>query len=242
MTGEIPTNNKDRSAVEPLRPYRVLAFGDSNTFGSQPSGLADGPAPRYAPHNRWPGVAQRLLGSGFEIIESGLPGRTFDVDAHALPTDYGPSLSGVLALPIAIRSNNPIDLVVLMLGTNDCKSSYGRDPAALSAAATRLLAIVAQTNSPTAYPAPMALLVAPPPLDPSVSSGRFGAEFPNSSLALSRQLGSCLSAAAQGCGQHFFDAAAVVRTDGIDGLHLSASAHQQLGAALADRIRAVLTS
>jgi lysophospholipase L1-like esterase len=242
MTRAGPANKADQSALAVARPYRVLAFGDSNTFGSQPSALAGGPAPRYASDERWPGVAQRLLGSGFEIIESGLPGRTLDVDAYALPADYGPSLSGALALPIAIRSNNPIDLVVLMLGTNDCKSSYARDSSALSAAAERLLAIVAHTNSPTVYPAPMALLVAPPPLDPSVSAGRFGAEFSNSSLELSQRLGRCLSAVVRLPGQHFFDAAAVVRTDGIDGLHLSANAHQQLGAALAERIRAVLTS
>jgi hypothetical protein len=71
--------------------YRVLAFGDSNTFGWQ-TALEDGtPQPRLA--RRWP----VMIGSGFdgvEVVEAGLPGRTAGMPARGLPDGIGPCLDG----------------------------------------------------------------------------------------------------------------------------------------------------
>ena len=50
---------------------RILCYGDSNTWGYIPASGA-----RYEPDVRWTGVAQRLLGSDYTLIEEGMNGRT----------------------------------------------------------------------------------------------------------------------------------------------------------------------
>ena len=94
---------------------KILCFGDSNTFGYIP-----GRGGRYDRHTRWPGRLQELLGSAYQVIEEGLCGRTTIFDD---PLREG--RCGIRMLPVVLETHNPIDIIVVMLGTNDCKSIYG---------------------------------------------------------------------------------------------------------------------
>ena len=80
----------------------ILCFGDSNTFGSNPEGG------RYPREIRWPGRLQILLGSDDYVIEEGMGGRTTVWD-----DPLEPNRNGLSALPIALLSHKPLDLVIL---------------------------------------------------------------------------------------------------------------------------------
>ncbi len=105
---------------------RVLCFGDSNTHGTP----ADDPEyVRLGPDVRWTGRLQRLLGDGYEVVEEGLAGRTTDVDYVDRP-----HCNGRTYFPAALLSHHPLDVVVVMLGSNDLKTCFRRDAATIAAA------------------------------------------------------------------------------------------------------------
>ncbi len=92
----------------------ILCYGDSLTWGYDPR---DGT--RYPFDQRWPGALEQELGSGFRVIEEALSGRTTVADSPLLP-----NRSGLKMLEPLLESHAPIDLCILMLGTNDAASGY----------------------------------------------------------------------------------------------------------------------
>ena len=97
----------------------VLAYGDSNTHGTAPMATLEDTG-RHGPAERWPGVLAAELGAGWRVVEEGLPGRT---TVYPDPVS-GVHKNGLALLPAALESHRPIDLVVLMLGTNDLKQRF----------------------------------------------------------------------------------------------------------------------
>ena len=98
----------------------ILCFGDSNTWGFDPDATASSPYPiRHAHDVRWTGVLARELGQEFHVIEEGQNGRT---TVHEDPIVQ--HRNGRTYLPPCLESHKPIDLVVLMLGTNDLKAMF----------------------------------------------------------------------------------------------------------------------
>ena len=93
----------------------VLCYGDSNTWGCKPEDHE-----RYEFYERWPGIVQKDLGDEFRIYENGLNGRTTVFED---PIEEGRcGKEGFLYL---LESCSPLDAVVIMLGTNDCKLRFG---------------------------------------------------------------------------------------------------------------------
>jgi lysophospholipase L1-like esterase len=217
---------------------RVLCYGDSNTWGF--IGLPDGgPTTRYARDQRWPGVLQAALGDGVEVIEEALNGRTTDVADPTNPQITGAGLDGAAYLPAALASHLPLDVVVIMLGSNDTKAVFARDPQRIALGAKRLLDVVRTLDGGigTEYPNPRALLIAPPPLGRLIPY--FQAMFAGGE-ARSRGLAEPYATVARLAGAAFLDAGTVIRTDGADGLHLSAESHRALGLAVAGKVRGLL--
>jgi lysophospholipase L1-like esterase len=97
----------------------LLAFGDSNTYGSAPI-PQEGFRQRFDMATRWPTRVTAALGWG--LVEAGLPGRTA---ATPDPDDMGAHMDGRLGLRVALESCGPIDAMTLMLGTNDVKAAFG---------------------------------------------------------------------------------------------------------------------
>lgn len=93
----------------------ILCFGDSNTYG-----LIPGTENRFDRNTRWTGILDKhLYAKGYRIIEEGLCGRTTRFDDR---TREG--RNGTKMLPVLLETHKPIDRVILMLGTNDCKFCY----------------------------------------------------------------------------------------------------------------------
>ena len=216
-------------------PKRVIAFGDSITWGWKP--VAQGvPSDRYAAAARWPGAMQSALGGGYVVVEEGLNARTTDVADPTLTKITGAGVNGAAYLPAALASQEPLDLVVIMLGTNDLKAMFHRSPARIAAGADRLVRIAKAIHGGvgTTYQSPKILLVSPPVLG---SDMVFFKPYFAGGLAKSRQLAADYEAVARKEGVEFLDAGSVVKTDGVDGLHLSAQAEQALGTAIAGKVR-----
>jgi lysophospholipase L1-like esterase len=222
----------DAGAAE---PKRILAYGDSITWGWKPvaSGL---PSDRYPESERWPGALQANLGHGYVVVEEGLNARTTDTPDQTLPQITGAGLDGSAYLPAALASQQPLDVVVIMLGTNDLKAQFNRTPERIAEGADKLVQIVKniQGGVGTTYTSPKVLLVAPPPLGTNMV---FFKDAFAGGLEKSQQLAKAYKAVAQKEGVSFLDAGTVVKTDGVDGLHLSDRAEEALGRAIAAKVR-----
>jgi len=207
----------------------VLCFGDSITWGFDPEGSG-----RHAFEDRWPSVLASALGEGVTVIAEGLNGRTTGYDDHLADCDR----NGVKNLPTLLHTHQPLDLVVIMLGTNDMKPAIAGTAFAARAGIQRLVGLIRHHEYSFDYDAPDILIVSPPPLcetaDPVFSAMFRGAIEESSMLAsLYRDLADDL-----GCG--FFDAGSVARTSPIDGVHLNAEGTRAIGRGLEPIVRMML--
>ncbi len=220
-------------------PKRIMVFGDSNSWGWNP--VKDVvPAARYPKDVRWPGTMQKALGSGYEVVSEALPGRTTNSDDASIPVG-GAGMNGAKYLPAALASHLPLDLVIIMLGTNDTKEPLKLTTLDIALGAMQLANMVKNTNGGvfSIYPNPKVLLIAPPPL------GKMNQEwvekiFSAASIQKSKELAPLLGALAGAAGIPFVDAGKIISTDGIDGIHFSAETQQTMGKAMAEKVKELL--
>ena len=205
----------------------VLCFGDSNTWGYDPRTRE-----RFEPDIRWPGILRNALGAGYLVLEEGLNGRTTVWDD---PVD-GAHKNGSRYLLPCLESHAPLDLVVIMLGTNDLKRRFGTPAEDIARGAARLVDIVRQSKCGPRTDTPQVLLIAPPP---TTKLTRFSEMFEGAGEK-SRKFGARFLVQAQELGCPLLNAADVVVTSDIDGIHLEADQHRKLGEAVAERVRELL--
>lgn len=212
---------------------RILFYGDSLTWGWVPMDNAV-PTHRYPLEQRLTGVMAGELGDAYEIVEEALSGRTTAVDD---PTD--PRLNGASYLPSALASHLPLDLVIILLGSNDTKVYFNRTPFEIAAGMSVLIDQVAKSAGGvgTAYPAPQVLLVAPPPL--GAMPHTWFAELFKGGLEKSAELAYHYQALATFLGIPFVNAGEIITTGGVDGIHLTAENNEALGKVLAREVKAL---
>ncbi len=215
-------------------PQRILVFGDSLTWGWTPADPVV-PTERHADEDRWTTVMANALGDDYQLIVEGLSGRTTNIDD---PSD--PKLNGADYLPAALASHEPIDLVIIMLGTNDTKTYLDRTPFEIGLGAGELINIVHELPgwNWTEYETPQVLLISPPPLGETI--GEEAAAIFEGSREKSLALPEVYAGIAAVAGEHFFDAGTVIETDGIDGIHFTAAANKTLGEAVAGEVNKIL--
>lgn len=203
---------------------QILAFGDSLTWGSDPH-----TGGRHAAADRWP-VA---LGEGLpeaEVITEGLRGRTAAHSRHTACVE----MRGDAVLPMLLHSHAPLDLVVIMLGTNEIYET--RPNHLIRDGLERLVEII--RHHPWRMPgatAPQVLLVSPPPVTLCETSDVTPAMVEQSDM-----LADVIEALADRLGCGFFDAGQVARASAADGYHLEAADSRALGQALRLPVAAML--
>lgn len=200
----------------------VLCFGDSNTWGYEPL-----VARRYPADVRWTGVLQNSLGDGFRVIEEGLNGRT-NVTNEA----ERPIRSGLDVLPVILESHRPLDLVVIMLGTNDLKHDFNLSAEQIADGARQVCRCVIDCEYLLDNP-PQILLISPTHVElmTEEEQGLFiGA------IEKSRELAEHYQAVAENLGIHFLDASKIVVKTDLDGVHWDAEQHKVFGKELANII------
>ena len=208
----------------------ILCYGDSITWGSDPA-----TGERHPFDSRWPNVLQKALGPEVQVITDGLRGRTTGFDEHLASCDR----NGVRILPTTLYTHAPLDLVILMLGSNDMKPAIAGTALAAMQGMRRLVEIVRlnATRDRTTEP-PEVLIVAPPALC-ETANFEFAAMFAGG-IEHSKMLASLYSdlADTEGCG--FFDAGSVAQTSPIDGVHLDENNTRAIGKGLEPIVRMML--
>ncbi len=206
----------------------VLCYGDSNTYGTKPMIDLAG-QDRYGAEARWTGVLRRELGSGWTVIDEGLPGRT---TVHDDPIE-GRHKNGRTYLLPCLESHRPLDAIVLMLGTNDLKARFSLPAEDIAYGIGALLNIIGRAEAGPHGRAPKLLLIAPPPL------GRLGflAGMFTGGAEKSRRLAPLYAEIAAGCGAEFLDAGQIIRSSDGDGIHFDEAALEPLGQAVAARLK-----
>ena len=205
----------------------VLCYGDSNTWGSDPE-----TGDRFAPEVRWPGVLARELGEDFRVVEEGLSGRTTVRDD---PIE-GAHKNGRTYLRACLESHKPIDLVALMLGTNDLKQRFGASASDIAQGAASLAEEILRSGCGPGGGAPVVILMAPPPVGRLTELAEM---FEGSAEKSARFAGHYRHFAGQyGC--EFLDVGAVAASSDLDGIHLEAEEHRKLGEAVAASVAEVL--
>ncbi|TNM62170.1 SGNH/GDSL hydrolase family protein [Aliirhizobium smilacinae] len=207
----------------------VLCFGDSLTWGYNPEGPG-----RHAFEDRWPSVLGAALGPGVSVIAEGLNGRTTGYDDNLADCDR----NGVKNLPTVLHTHMPLDLVVIMLGTNDMKPVIAGTAHAARAGIQRLVGLIRHHEYSFGYDAPDVLIVSPPSLC-ETADPIFSAIF-RDSIEESAMLASLYRDLADDLGCGFFDAGSVARTSSIDGVHLTAEGTRAIGRGLEPIVRMML--
>ena len=200
----------------------VLCFGDSNTWGYVP-----GTGERYDEEVRWPALTQLLLNNEFTLYEAGLSGRTINSDDAS--RDFR---NGAKQLNLYLESCRPLDLVIIMLGTNDLKSSLTLSIEDIKERAKALcLQVLNFDYAP--YDKPEILLVAPAPF---VDSVNIDDDF-SQSIVRSKQLAPAYFQLAQDLKLLFLDAGRVIKTSMIDGIHWDEKEHRDFAIHLAAMLK-----
>jgi lysophospholipase L1-like esterase len=210
----------------------ILAYGDSLTYGANP--IPGGP--RHAYEDRWPTALERGLEGKARVIAEGLGGRTTVHDDWFANADR----NGARILPTLLESHSPLDLVIIMLGTNDIKPFHGRTAGEAGRGMGRLVQIIRGHYAGKRLPEPQIILVAPPPIiigDWQDMMDHFG---PHEAIATSVNFAREYKKRAGEHGVHFFDAGTVAKTDKNDGIHLDPENTRAIGQGLVPLVKQVL--
>jgi len=196
--------------------------------------LGDSEVPKRFPRGeRWTGVLQDELGPEYWVIEEGLNGRTTTRD-----DETAPYRNGLTYLLPTLETHHPLDLVIVMLGTNDLKRQFGASPVDIASGAGELVDAIRETTFGPQAGAPDVLLLCPPLMG---GLRQFAADF-EGAFEKSRQLEPEFRRVADARGCAFLDAGEVVSGSDIDGVHLDRESHSILGKAVATVVRQTMSS
>ena len=209
---------------------RILCYGDSNTWGYATTPRPDG---RYADHERWPRVMGAALGPDWTVIEEGLNGRT---TVHADPIE-GLWLDGSSTLTAILRSHLPLDVVAIMLGTNDLKAKFSVGPFDIAGGVEVLLKQLSRAEAGRGGGAPKAVVICPPPILATYGEFQFFGEMFSGAHEKSLRLAGFYQAVAAQHGAAFLDAGRHIATSAYDGVHLDVEMQARLGQAAAEAVR-----
>ena len=208
----------------------ILCFGDSNTWGYSPQ---DGS--RFPPNVRWTGTLQKTLGSGYNIIEEGLNGRTTFINEEG--EDARPFRSGSDVFSMILESHRPLDLVTIMLGTNDLKLEFNLSVEEIAQGVKELCEIVLSSEYLIDNP-PKLLLISPIHIGSTIQPDQ--EEFFEQAREKSYQFAEHYQRVAEELGIHFLDAAKIVSPSEGEGVHWDADQHIKFGKVLAQKATEIL--
>ena len=202
----------------------IVCLGDSNTHGycADPADCADGGA-RYNENERWTCLLQKHLGEEYLVLEEGLSGRT-----TVFPDPLHESMPALdVAYPI-LMSHEPVDLLIIMLGTNDTKDRLGMNAPCIALGMARLID-KCQSVPCWGDHKPNILVVAPPHIGEQLNDPCMG----TTCAAKSREVAKYYAPVAEARGCAFLDAEGVAEFNQVDFMHLTRKGHAQLAEKLA---------
>lgn len=209
----------------------IVCLGDSNTHGycADPMDCADG-GNRFNENERWPRVLEKLLGEDYLVLEEGLSGRT-----TVFPD---PLHEGMPALDVAtpiLMSHEPVDLLIIMLGTNDTKDRLGMNAACIALGMGRLIDKCRSIPCWGAHE-PNILVVCPPHIGRQLNDPCMGEHCAEKSEELAKYMKPAVLQ--RNCA--FLDAEGIAEFNDVDFMHLTKKGHADLAAELASIVPELL--
>ena len=213
----------------------IICFGDSNTHGycADPKDCAEG-GNRFSEEERWTCLLQKKFGDSALVIEEGLSGRTtvFTDPLHE-------SMAGLDSIYSVLMSHEPVDLLIIMLGTNDTKERFGANAACIGIGMERLI-LKAKSIPCWRNEKPEILVIAPPHIGEGLYLVPEGEPMGRGCPEKSRDTAKHFRAVAQRQGCRFLDAEGIAEFNTIDCMHLTRKGHAQLAEALAGILPEIL--
>lgn len=206
---------------------RIVCFGDSNTWGYDAK-----TGDRFSDSIRWCTLLQRLLGSEYQVIEEGLSGRTAVSEDSLFE-----GLNGYTYIHPCLMSHYPLELVVIMLGTNDTKERFGLTSYNIAQGITRIALKAKATLEANAVETPKVLVVAPPPIDKKYYNTEVGRSMGKDCDLKSQEISRYLLELLQPHGIEFLDTKGIVHMNEIDYMHLDENGHKILSKLVFDKIK-----
>ena len=205
----------------------IVCLGDSNTHGycADPSDCADR-GNRFSESERWPCLLQSALGDEFLVIEEGLGGRT-----TVFPDPLHEGMDALSVVCPILLSHEPVNLLIIMLGTNDTKERFHANAAAIAAGMERLLRKCRDTDC-WGQAGPRILVVCPPPMGDGFHDEVMGPGC----MEKSRALAGYMKTAAERNGAGFLDADGC-EFNQVDFMHLTRKGHREVCEKVLDWIR-----
>lgn len=215
----------------------ILCYGDSHVRGFIPGTFDEvtGLAQRYTKNKRWTGILQYNLGDQYDVIEAGLNGRTTHLD-EIIPGRL--FRNGLKQLPCCLETHYPLDLVIIMLGTNDTQTQYNKSTEDIALGMQQLVKLVKLSNKGPAMSTPKILLIAPPPI---LEMTNLPEQYNHLSAEKSKKLATLYQRVSQEEECDFLDAGLIVTSSSIDGMHLDESAYKLLAHAVTQKVNSIFT-
>ena len=210
----------------------IVCLGDSNTHGycADPKDTADGGI-RFNENERWTRRLQTLLGEEYLVVEEGLSGRTtcFDDPIHE-------GLSALNYITPCLKSHEFVDLLIIMLGTNDVKERFAASAACVAIGMGRLVKKAMATEC-WGSSKPNILVIAPPHIGEGMLQSEVGPTMGQGCAEKSRELAKYYQQQSELIGFHFLDAQELgCEFNQVDYMHLTNKGHATLAKILAEKI------
>lgn len=211
---------------------KIVCFGDSNTYGYNAKTID-----RFTEEERWTCLLAKRLGEGYYVAEEGLEGRTACFED---PLFEG--LCGFSYLYPCLMTHKPVDLLVIMLGTNDVKQRFSSTPENVAKGMERLLQKALDSRIAFRDSHPNVLLIAPPAIESGYKETSVYGEMGANCDVKSRALAPLYEQVAKNAGCHYLDAGQIpgVEMNPYDFMHLSLQAHSAFAEFLAEKIPELL--
>lgn len=207
----------------------ILCFGDSNTYGTRPDRQG-----RWDMNTRWPCLLEKMLGDDYHIIEEGCGYRTTVFEDPIEPYKNGRSY-----LYPCLYSHRPLDLVIIMLGTNDMKTRFSASATDIAQGAKALADIVKQFDYRGDTTVPEILVVCPIRLGIRINSDPLIGSFDTISYQKSLRLWSEFQKTIP-AEYHLMNAADYAKPSEIDQVHMDAEDHYSLAEGICSKVREIL--
>ena len=205
---------------------RILCYGDSNTWGYDPV-----TNDRFDAETRWPRVLGQTLGREYEVIEEGLGGRTTvwddPIEGYKNGREY---------LIPCLESHRPLDLVIILLGTNDLKKRFSLSAYDIAQGAGVLVRVVQGSQSGWKGLEPRVLLMAPPP---TVALTEYAEMFEDAEKK-SQKFSEHYRRVAKELGCDYLDTSVLIVSSPLDGIHFEGGEHRKLGKAVAEKVKELI--
>lgn len=206
---------------------RILCYGDSNTWGYNPE-----TAQRFPESIRWTKCLELLLNEKSEVIEEGLRCRTisFDDPIHL-------DCNGTKTLNLILKTHQPFDLLIIMLGTNDLKNIFHCDAESIAKGIRNMIQIAKNPFLWEETTCPKILVVSPPKLNKSIFlNPNMYFLFDELALEKSSRLALLIKKVCDQYQVSFLDTSKTVMGSDFDGVHLDKESHLILADLIAKKV------